>query len=116
MKHQLIPMMMLFVSSAYGQVFHVKEMNTEQLRKMNRSKTVVFLTVGILEEHGPYMPSFTDGYAAERHTLDIANAIVERPGWQVLIFPTVPLGSRVRQTRSAGSSPLMEVIPSARPR
>jgi creatinine amidohydrolase/Fe(II)-dependent formamide hydrolase-like protein len=39
------------------------------------------------------MPSFSDGYAAERITLDVADAIVAKPGWSVVIFPMVPLGS-----------------------
>ncbi len=80
-------------SSATAQVYHVKEMNTEQLRALDRDKTVVLLPGGILEEHGPYLPSFTDGYVTERLTRDLAGAIVERPGWKVLIFPMVPLGS-----------------------
>jgi len=68
-------------------------MNTEQIKAFEREKTVVLLPEGILEEHGPYLPSFSDGYMAERRTEDLANAIVERPGWKVLIFPLIPLGS-----------------------
>ena len=30
---------------------------------------------------------------AERRTEELANAIVERPGWKVLIFPLIPLGT-----------------------
>jgi creatinine amidohydrolase/Fe(II)-dependent formamide hydrolase-like protein len=82
-----------FLSPAFGQIYHVQEMNTEQIKAIDREKTVVLLPEGILEEHGPYLPSFTDGYTAERRTVDLANAIVERPGWKVLIFPLIPLGS-----------------------
>jgi creatinine amidohydrolase/Fe(II)-dependent formamide hydrolase-like protein len=35
---------------------------------------------------------------AERRTEDLANAIVERPGWKVLIFPLVPLGTSPANT------------------
>ena len=83
----------MFVSPAFGQIYHVKDMNTEQIKALDREKTVVLLPDGILEEHGPYLPSFTDGYMAERRTEDLANAIVERPGWKVLIFPLIPLGT-----------------------
>jgi creatinine amidohydrolase/Fe(II)-dependent formamide hydrolase-like protein len=83
----------MFVSPAFAQTYHVKEMNTEQIKALDREKTVVLLPEGILEEHGPYLPSFSDGYMAERRTEDLANAIVERPGWKVLIFPLIPLGS-----------------------
>ena len=83
----------IFLSPAFAQIYHVKEMNTEQIKALDREKTVVLLPVGILEEHGPYLPSFSDGYIAEQRTEDLANAIVERPGWKVLIFPLIPLGT-----------------------
>jgi creatinine amidohydrolase/Fe(II)-dependent formamide hydrolase-like protein len=53
----------------------------------------VLLPGGIIEQHGPYLPAFADGYMNERMTQEIANAIVERPGWKVLIFPLIPLGA-----------------------
>jgi creatinine amidohydrolase/Fe(II)-dependent formamide hydrolase-like protein len=68
-------------------------MNTEQIRTLNRDKTVVLLPGGILEEHGPYLPPFTDGYWNERLTHDLAKAITARPGWSVVIFPTSPPGN-----------------------
>jgi len=83
----------MFASPAFAQIYHVKEMNTEQIKALDREKTVVLLPGGILEEHGPYLPSFTDGYRDERLTEALANAIVERPGWKVLIFPLIPLGT-----------------------
>ncbi|HEX6313805.1 MAG TPA: creatininase family protein [Gemmatimonadaceae bacterium] len=67
-------------------------MNTEQIRTLDRAKTVVILPGGILEEHGPSLPSFTDGYFNEALTALLAQAIVARADWQVLIFPTIPLG------------------------
>lgn len=76
-----------------AQVYHVQEMNVEQIRALDREKTVVLLPGGILEEHGPYLPSFSDGYMNERLKRDLADAIVARPGWQVLIFPLIPLGT-----------------------
>jgi creatinine amidohydrolase/Fe(II)-dependent formamide hydrolase-like protein len=79
-------------SQALAQIYQVKDMNTEQIRALDRAKTVVLLPGGILEQHGPYLPSFTDGFKNERLTQELANAIVERPGWQVLVFPLIPLG------------------------
>src|SRR5215471_757384 len=83
----------MFASPTFAQIYHVKEMNTEQIKALDREKTVVLLPVGILEEHGPYLPSGSDTYISERRTSDLANAIVERPGWTVLIFPLIPLGT-----------------------
>jgi len=84
---------LLLATRVFGQIYHVQEMNTEQIKALEHEKTVVILPGGILEEHGPYLPSFTDGYMAERRTDDLANAIIEKPGWKVLIFPIVPLGT-----------------------
>jgi creatinine amidohydrolase/Fe(II)-dependent formamide hydrolase-like protein len=68
-------------------------MNAEQIRKLNREKTVVLIPGSILEEHGSYLPSFTDGYWNERVTQELAKSIAEKPGWSVVIFPTIPLGN-----------------------
>jgi creatinine amidohydrolase/Fe(II)-dependent formamide hydrolase-like protein len=79
--------------TAAGQIYHVAEMNTKQIQSLNKQKTVVILTGGVLEQHGPFMPSFSDGYMNERLSRDLADAVVARPGWSVLMFPTIPLGT-----------------------
>lgn len=83
---------LLATAPASAQVLDLRELNTEQVRKLDRARTVVVLTGGILEEHGPYMPSYIDGYVAERQAADLADAIAARPGWTALMFPTIPLG------------------------
>jgi creatinine amidohydrolase/Fe(II)-dependent formamide hydrolase-like protein len=80
-------------TAATAQVRDVREMNTEQIRALDRVKTAVILPGGILEEHGPHLPSYADGYAGERLARDLADAIVARPGWTALMFPPIPLGS-----------------------
>jgi creatinine amidohydrolase/Fe(II)-dependent formamide hydrolase-like protein len=77
---------------AHAQVQPLGSLNTEQLAAVDKSKTVVIIPGGILEEHGPYLPSYTDGYVSERQAQDVADAIVGR-GWRVLMFPELPLGS-----------------------
>ena len=75
----LLMVLTVFTNQAFAQIYHVKDMNTEQIRALNREKTAVLLPGGILEQHGPYLPSFTDGYQNERLTQELANAIVGRP-------------------------------------
>jgi creatinine amidohydrolase/Fe(II)-dependent formamide hydrolase-like protein len=89
----LIIILALPLRNAFAQIYQVTDMNTEQLRAIDRNKSVVLLPGGILEEHGPYLPSYSDGYYNERITQELASAIVARPGWSVLIFPMVPLGA-----------------------
>jgi creatinine amidohydrolase/Fe(II)-dependent formamide hydrolase-like protein len=79
--------------AAEAQILRLAEMNTSQIRALDRSRTVVILTGGIMEEQGPYLPSFTDGYVNEFATQRLAEAIVARAGWRVVLFPTIPLGT-----------------------
>jgi creatinine amidohydrolase/Fe(II)-dependent formamide hydrolase-like protein len=78
---------------ALGQVYRLAELNTEQIRALDRQTTVVIIPGGVLEEHGPYLPSYTDGYANERLTANLAAAIAARPGWTAVVFPPIPLGA-----------------------
>jgi creatinine amidohydrolase/Fe(II)-dependent formamide hydrolase-like protein len=75
-----------------AQVLKLAELNTEQIRALNKGKTIVLIPGGILEEHGPFLPSFTDGYRNEATTAELARAVEARPGWTALIIPTIPLG------------------------
>jgi creatinine amidohydrolase/Fe(II)-dependent formamide hydrolase-like protein len=87
-----VAVFVLHAVSASAQIYRVMQMNTEQIRALDRGRTVVLLPGGILEQHGPYLPSFSDGYVSERVTQMIAEAIVARAGWRVLVFPLIPLG------------------------
>ena len=76
-----------------AQILRIGEMNTQQIRALDLAKTVVLIPGGILEEHGPYLPSYADGYADDAYTRELAKAIVARPGWTVVVFPQIPLGN-----------------------
>lgn len=79
-------------AAAPAQVLRLAELNTEQIRALDRDRTIVLIPGGILEQHGPYLPSFTDGYRNEAATEELARAVAARPGWTALVFPTIPLG------------------------
>ena len=57
---------------ASADIFHVADLNTLQIRGLDRAKTVVLLPGGFLEEHGPYLPAFTDGILSDRLTKELA--------------------------------------------
>ncbi len=84
--------LILLPLSAYAQVLRLAELNTEQIRALDRARTVVLMPGAPLEQHGPYLPSFSDGYMNEWWTERLAEAIVARPGWTALVFPMLPLG------------------------
>jgi len=85
---------MFLGSNMSAQIVQIGEMNTQQIRALDLSKTVILMPGDIVEEHGPYLPSFTDGYADDAYTHELAKAIVAKPGWTVVVFPQIPLGSQ----------------------
>jgi creatinine amidohydrolase len=91
----------LTTQPASAQIYKLAEMNTRQIQALDRQHTVVLIPGGILEEHGPYLPSYTDGYAIQAYTGALAAAIVARPGWTVVVFPQIPLGNDPANTIGA---------------
>ena len=85
---------LLVVRTIPAQVVHVGELNTRQIGDLDRERTVVFLQGGMLEEHGPFLPAFTDGILSDRLTRELARGVVaKKPGWTALIFPPVSVGA-----------------------
>lgn len=77
-----------------AQVVSVGDLNTAQIKALDREKTVVFLQGGMLEEHGPYLPAFTDGVLSDRLVKEVAQGVVaQKPGWTALMFPPISVGA-----------------------
>jgi creatinine amidohydrolase/Fe(II)-dependent formamide hydrolase-like protein len=77
---------------AFSQVLMISELSVRDIERLNRDQTVVIIPGGNIEEHGPYLPSFTDGYLNEWLASRTAEAIIAERGGTVLMFPTIPLG------------------------
>lgn len=77
---------------ASAQVLRLTDLTSPQISKLDRAKTVIIIPGGILEEHGPYLPIYTDGYADRYYTEQLARSLAARPGWTVLVFPEIPVG------------------------
>jgi creatinine amidohydrolase/Fe(II)-dependent formamide hydrolase-like protein len=86
-------LMLPWSATLSAQILDVRELNTEQIDRLDRARTAVLMTVGILEEHGPFLPSYSDGYQSEFIATRVAEAVVARSGWTVLRFPEIPLGT-----------------------
>lgn len=72
----------------------LEEMSTPALDALDRARTAVVLTVSPLEEHGPHLPVGVDAIAARYFAETIAERLTAaRPGWTVLLAPTLHLGS-----------------------
>jgi creatinine amidohydrolase len=92
--HRLWILFTMLLPSVAGraQVYRLAEMTADQVRALDRAKTVILIPGGIVEEHGPYLPVYTDGYADRYYTQKLADAVAARPGWKAVIFPEIPLG------------------------
>jgi creatinine amidohydrolase/Fe(II)-dependent formamide hydrolase-like protein len=86
-------LLLLSVHGVSAQILRLSELNTDQIRALDQQKTVVIVPGGILEEHGPYLPCYTDGYSDMAYSEALARTIVARPGWTVVLFPQIPIGS-----------------------
>ena len=55
-----------------AQVHYIKEMNTEEIHNLDRETTVVLLSGGILEEHGPICLFYSECFSqvADQPLLD----------------------------------------------
>ena len=72
----------------------LEEMSTPALDALDRAQTAIILTVSPLEVHGPHLPVGVDAFAA-RHFAEAlaARLVAARPGWSVVLAPTLHLGS-----------------------
>lgn len=77
-----------------AEILRIEDLNTSQIQALDRSRTAVILTGGMLEEHGPYLPAGTDAILSQRLTSEVANSLLaNKPGWTVLLFPQIPFGA-----------------------
>ena len=61
---------------------------------LDRARTLIVLTVSPLEQHGPHLPLGVDAFTARHFAGAVAERVVaSRPGWSVVLAPTLFLGS-----------------------
>ena len=81
---KLVPLLLylcfLSTVSSFAQIYDMREMATVDIRNLDLERTVIIIPEGILEEHGPYLPSYTDGYRNEYFAQRMAESIVKRDG------------------------------------
>ena len=75
-------------------VLRLEELSAPALDALDRSRTLAVVGVSPLEQHGPHLPVGVD-YLVARHFAEAVGEriVARRPGWTVLLAPTLPLGS-----------------------
>jgi creatinine amidohydrolase/Fe(II)-dependent formamide hydrolase-like protein len=79
-------------SQSPGAVHDGATITTTEFAALDRSRTAVIIPGGILEEHGPYLPSNADGLIANWLAKRLAEQIGGRSDWSVLLLPEITLG------------------------
>jgi creatinine amidohydrolase len=74
--------------------FHqLEELNWKQIEQLNREKTLIFIPLSPLEEHGPHLPVGTDFLTARDATKEAIKKLhAKKPDLTSLLFPAIPLG------------------------
>ena len=88
----LLAVLLLYGGSSQAQVYDAATITTTEFAALDRGKTAVIIPGGILEEHGPYLPSNTDGLLANWLSKELAAQVAKRRGWSVLLLPEITLG------------------------
>jgi len=77
----------------------LEELSSPALDALPRESTVVILTASPLETHGPHLPLGVDAYTGRYFAQAMAERLVaERPGWHVVLAPTLHLGTFAFET------------------
>jgi creatinine amidohydrolase len=75
--------------AAAVRVQKLKEMSWQDVERLDRDSTVVFIACGPVEQHGPQTPLGTDLYIAEYVMHRCAEHLADH-GYPVIVTPTVP--------------------------
>jgi creatinine amidohydrolase len=79
---------------AGGKVLTIGNLNWPDIDALNRDRTLLLLTVGMLEEHGPHLPIGTDTIGVEYEAEKVAERLSQAlPDWNVVVMPTLHYGS-----------------------
>ncbi len=70
------------------------ELTWPQLEALDRARTVIFVSISPIEEHGPHLPLGTDLYTCQALTEALAAQVeAQCPGVTAVLAPLLPIGS-----------------------
>jgi creatinine amidohydrolase len=85
-------------------VILIQELNWKQIDAFDRKKTIFFLPISPLEEHGPHLPVGTDLLTARDTATEAINLLNKKfPELDYVLLPAIPLGYSQFNTDFPGS-------------
>ncbi len=74
-------------------VFQLEKMTWMDVQRLDKARTVLFLPISPIEEHGPHLPLGTDIFCARDIAAEAADIITRQaPRIQAVLAPAIPLG------------------------
>ena len=74
-------------------IVKLEELTWKQIDSLDRDKTIFFLPISPLEEHGPHLPVGTDFLTAQDATIEAIKILNKKnPELKCVLMPAVPLG------------------------
>jgi len=76
-----------------NKIIHFEELSWKQIDSLDKDKTVFFIPINPMEEHGPHLPVGTDYLIArDAATEAIKLLIKENPKLSYVLYPSIPIG------------------------
>ena len=76
-----------------NRVVKFEELNWRQIQELDKNKTIFFLPISPLEEHGPHLPVGTDLLITKDAAIEAIKILnKEKPDLTYVLLPMVPLG------------------------
>ncbi len=71
-------------------IYKIEELTASQIKALDRNKTLFFLPIGTLEQHGSHLPIGSDTYIAEFYTNKLAERLSKSfPDRTIVLMPTI---------------------------
>jgi len=77
----------------HSKMIKLDELNWKQIEGLDKDKTILFLPISPLEEHGPHLPVGTDIFTAKDTSIEAIKILnKKKPDLTCVLIPAVPLG------------------------
>jgi len=75
-------------------IINFEELNWKQIKGLDKDKTIIFIPISPIEEHGPHLPIGTDYLTSRNLAIESIKFLREKnPSLKGLLFPAIPLGA-----------------------
>jgi len=77
----------------HSKMIKLDELNWKQIEGLDKDKTILFLPISPLEEHGPHLPVGTDIFTAKDTSIEAIKILnKKKPDLTCVLIPAIPLG------------------------